>query len=37
VAKTWRSDKRFAPGSDRKKRDKLYAGWRDAVLRVRTA
>ena len=31
----WREDRRFEPGMDEAKRERLYQGWRDAVERVR--
>lgn len=33
----WTLDRRFDPQMDSAKRDRLYAGWRDAVSRVRSA
>ncbi len=35
VAALWASESRFAPRMDAVERDRLYAGWQDAVSRVR--
>jgi glycerol kinase len=35
VSAAWRSQRRFEPRMEAAKRDRLYAGWRDAVARVR--
>ena len=36
VASTWRSAGRFAPALAAEERDRRYAGWQDAVARVRS-
>lgn len=36
IAKTWKAKSTFHPTMDAAKRDKLYAGWKAAVARVRT-
>ena len=36
IARLWRSAGRFEPGMAVAERDRRYAGWRDAVRRVRT-
>jgi glycerol kinase len=36
IAKTWRSAGRFAPVMAAEERDRRYAGWQDAVARVRS-
>ncbi|MBP2229510.1 glycerol kinase [Azospirillum agricola] len=36
VSAAWRSQRRFEPRMEAARRDRLYAGWRDAVARVRT-
>ena len=35
VSATWQSSARFEPSSDERNREARYAGWRDAVARVR--
>ena len=37
IAALWRRDRRFEPTMARGERDRLYAGWLDAVSRVRSA
>lgn len=37
IARRWRRAGKFTPEMDAATRDRLYAGWRDAVRRVRTA
>jgi glycerol kinase len=37
IAALWASDRRFEPGRPQERMDRLYAGWRDAVERVRCA
>jgi glycerol kinase len=34
IAGQWQSQRRFEPAMDQKRRDALYAGWRDAVRRT---
>ncbi|MBM3568930.1 MAG: glycerol kinase GlpK [Alphaproteobacteria bacterium] len=36
VARAWKREARFAPAMARADRDRLYAGWKDAVGRVRS-
>jgi glycerol kinase len=36
IADTWRCGRRFEPGMDPAERERLYAGWLDAVRRVRS-
>ncbi len=36
IAQAWRVGRRFTPTMTRSRRDQLYAGWQDAVRRVRT-
>jgi glycerol kinase len=36
IARRWRRERVFRPAMDAKQRDALYAGWQDAVRRVRT-
>ncbi|HET6521985.1 MAG TPA: glycerol kinase GlpK, partial [Geminicoccaceae bacterium] len=36
IADTWRCERRFEPGMDPAERERLYAGWLDAVRRVRS-
>ena len=36
TAQTWRADRQFQPTMSSDERDKLYAGWQDAVRRVRS-
>ncbi len=36
IAKRWQRDRRFEPAMEEARRATLYAGWRDAVARVRT-
>lgn len=36
IEKTWRLDRRFEPGMKADRREELYAGWLDAVRRVRS-
>jgi glycerol kinase len=36
IAALWRAERRFTPQMPRQQADHLYAGWRDAVRRVRT-
>ncbi|MES0874826.1 glycerol kinase GlpK [Sinimarinibacterium thermocellulolyticum] len=36
IAKLWQAERRFEPKMDRARADALYAGWQDAVQRVRT-
>jgi glycerol kinase len=36
IAAVWSLDRRFSPRFDVRARDKLYAGWQDAVSRVRS-
>ena len=36
VSAAWRSQRRFEPRMEAAKRDRLYAGWQDAVARVRS-
>ncbi|WP_308915367.1 glycerol kinase GlpK [Jannaschia sp. LMIT008] len=35
-AQRWQADRRFAPAMDGDRRDRLYAGWQDAVRRTMT-
>ncbi len=37
IAQLWQAEAHFAPKMPRPRADELYAGWRDAVARVRTA
>jgi glycerol kinase len=37
IAGQWQSQRRFEPAMDQKRRDDLYAGWRDAVRRTLSA
>jgi glycerol kinase len=37
IASSWSQDRAFSPQLDTVTRDKLYAGWQDAVSRVRSA
>ena len=37
IAARWARDARFEPKMDEAQRERLYAGWRDAVARVRSA
>jgi len=37
ITKSWERDRRFAPGEDPESRDRRYAGWKEAVRRVRTS
>jgi len=37
IAGVWRLDRRFTPQGDAATRERRYAGWRDAVARVRSA
>ncbi len=37
IAALWASDRVFEPGMPDAKRDALYAGWKDAVARVRVS
>jgi glycerol kinase len=37
IAGQWQSQRRFEPTMDQKRRDDLYAGWRDAVRRTLSA
>lgn len=34
IAKMWELDRRFRPAMKRRERDRLYAGWKDAIVRV---
>lgn len=36
IAKRWRRERVFKPAMDAKRRDALYAGWQDAVRRVKS-
>jgi glycerol kinase len=36
IARLWRRERLFAPASAGKERDRLFAGWRQAVRRVRS-
>ena len=36
IARRWRREKVFSPALEPESRDRLYAGWQDAVRRVRT-
>jgi len=36
IARRWRADRAFAPQMEAAQRDRLHAGWRDAVARVRS-
>jgi glycerol kinase len=36
LAGTWRAERRFEPAMDPGRRERLLAGWHDAVERVRT-
>jgi glycerol kinase len=36
IAKLWQTDRRFAPVMERSRAERLYAGWRTAVTRVRS-
>ncbi|SFF25611.1 glycerol kinase [Fontimonas thermophila] len=36
IARLWQADRRFTPKMDAARADALYAGWRDAVMRVRS-
>ncbi len=36
VARAWRLERRFAPGMSASERQRLHAGWRDAVRRTRS-
>jgi len=36
IAKLWRRERLFAPAMSGKRRDQLFAGWREAVRRVRS-
>jgi glycerol kinase len=35
IARRWRCERRFEPAIAEERRAKLYAGWKDAVRRVR--
>ena len=35
-AKLWQTDRRFTPAMERGRAERLYAGWRNAVTRVRS-
>jgi glycerol kinase len=37
IAQRWRRERAFKPKADKKRRDALYAGWLDAVRRVRSS
>ena len=37
IAALWRGSQRFDPAMAEDKREQLYAGWRDAVRRVRSS
>ncbi|MDD9876009.1 MAG: FGGY-family carbohydrate kinase, partial [Magnetovibrio sp.] len=37
IGARWRAQRRFEPAMDAARRDALYAGWLDAVARVRAA
>jgi glycerol kinase len=37
IASSWSQDRAFSPQLDTVTRDELYAGWQDAVSRVRSA
>jgi glycerol kinase len=37
LAGTWRCERRFEPGMSAAERQRLYAGWQDAVRRTRSA
>lgn len=36
ISKLWKAERRFEPQMDKARADALYAGWQDAVKRVRT-
>ncbi len=36
IARLWQAERRFTPAMPRERADKLYAGWQDAVRRVRS-
>jgi len=36
IAALWRCERRFSPQMDEEERERLYAGWKEAVERVRT-
>jgi glycerol kinase len=35
IEQTWRADRRFEPKMTEAERDRRYAGWQDAVRRIR--
>jgi glycerol kinase len=37
IARRWQRDRRFEPRMGKAQRESLYAGWQDAVARVRGA
>ncbi|GMR17031.1 MAG: glycerol kinase GlpK [Gammaproteobacteria bacterium] len=37
ISRQWRREAVFTPAMDRERRERLYAGWQDAVSRVRTS
>ena len=37
IARRWRRERVFRPAADAKRHEALYAGWQDAVRRVRTS
>ncbi|MGH8541780.1 MAG: glycerol kinase, partial [Stenotrophobium sp.] len=36
IAKLWQSERRFAPEMESVKADRLYEGWQQAIMRVKS-